>query len=114
MTDDLKKDALKALIPQALEQTVKEVIMFRNMREDPLSAAQIKTISMERIAGDVMNQVIGPCRDAEAFGGGASSSGGRLGQQLRLQPYAGRRREERLRQGQEQGRSQGQRQGQGL
>ena len=32
--------------------------MFRDMREDKLSAAQMRTIIMERIAGDVMNQVI--------------------------------------------------------
>ena len=58
LSDDLEIEALKELIPTALAQTVKDVIMFRDMREDTLSAAQIRTIVMERIAGDVMNQVI--------------------------------------------------------
>ena len=30
-SDDLKKEALKELIPPALGQTVKDVIMFRNI-----------------------------------------------------------------------------------
>ena len=58
MSDDLKKEALEELIPPALAQTVKDVIMFRNMNVDTLSAAQVKTLVMERIAGDVHHQVI--------------------------------------------------------
>jgi hypothetical protein len=58
LSDDLKKEALKDLIPKALEVTVKDVILFRNMKEDTLNAFQMRTIIMERIAGDVMNQVI--------------------------------------------------------
>jgi len=59
LSDDLKKEALKELIPPALAQTVEDVIMFRNMNVDTLSAAQVKTLVMERIAGDVQDQVIG-------------------------------------------------------
>ena len=39
LSDDLKKEALKDLIPPALEQTIKDVMMFRNIKEDTLSAA---------------------------------------------------------------------------
>ena len=52
------KEALKKLILKALETTIKDIIMFRDMKEDKLSSAQMRTIIMERIAGDVMNQVI--------------------------------------------------------
>ena len=45
-------------MPPALAQTVKDVIMFCNMNVDTLSAAQIKTLVMVRIAGDVQDQVI--------------------------------------------------------
>ena len=58
MSDDLKKEVLKELIPPALAQTVKDVIMLRNMNVDTPSSAQIKTLVMERIAGDVQDQVI--------------------------------------------------------
>ena len=58
LPDDLKKEALKELIPTVLEATVNGIIMFRDMKEDKLNAAQMRTIIMERIAGDVMNQVI--------------------------------------------------------
>ena len=54
----MKKEALKDLIPSALEQTIKDVIMFRDLREDSMNSGQMRTIIMERIAGDVMNQVI--------------------------------------------------------
>ena len=54
----MKKEALKELIPPALAQTVKDVIMFLNMNVDTLSAAQVKTLVMERISGDVHDQVI--------------------------------------------------------
>ena len=59
LPDDLKNEAFKELIPPAPEQTVKDVIMFCNMKEDTLSAAQAKAIINERITGNVMNQVIG-------------------------------------------------------
>ena len=58
LSDDLKKEAIKELIQPALGQTVKDVIMLRNMNVDTLSAAQVKTLVMERIAGDVQDQVI--------------------------------------------------------
>ena len=58
LSDDLVKEALKDLIPTALETTVKDIIMFRNLKEDTLNSSQMRTIIMERIAGDVMNQVI--------------------------------------------------------
>ena len=55
LSDDLKKEVFKELSPPALEQTIKEFIMFRNMKEDTWSAAQIQTIINGRISGDVMN-----------------------------------------------------------
>ena len=58
LSDDLKKEALKELIPPALAQTVKDMIMLRNMNVDTLSAAQGKTLVMESIAGDVQDQII--------------------------------------------------------
>ena len=58
MSDDLKKEASKEITPRALTQTVKDIVMFRNTSEDTLSAAQVNTIIMERIAGDAHNQVI--------------------------------------------------------
>ena len=58
LLDDLKKEAIKELIPKALETTVKDIIMFRNMKEDTLNSAQMHSIIMERISSDVMNQVI--------------------------------------------------------
>ena len=58
LSDDLKKEALKDLIPSALEQTIKDVIMFRDLREDTMNSGQMRTIIMERIAGDVMNQMV--------------------------------------------------------
>ena len=42
LSDDLKKEALKELIPPALGQSVKDVIMFRNTNVVTLSAAQVK------------------------------------------------------------------------
>ena len=51
MSDDLKKEVLRQIIPPAFIQRVKDVIMFREMSEDTLSAAQMKTIIIERIAG---------------------------------------------------------------
>ena len=44
LSDDLKKDAIKELIPKALETTVKDIIMFRNMKEDTLNSAQMHSI----------------------------------------------------------------------
>ena len=58
LSDDLKKDALKEIIPPAFSQTVKDVMMFRNLSQDTLSASRVETIIMERIAGDVQDQVI--------------------------------------------------------
>ena len=58
LSDDSRKEALKELIPPALAQTVKDVIMFRNQNVDTLSASQINFLVMERIAGDVQGQVI--------------------------------------------------------
>ena len=46
------------MIPPVLAQIVKDMIMFRNMNIDTLSAAQIKTLVMERIAGDMQDRVI--------------------------------------------------------
>ena len=54
LSDDLQKTAMRELIPVALQQTVKDVIMFRSIHEDALSAVQLKTIIMERIVGDTM------------------------------------------------------------
>ena len=58
LIDDLKKQALKEMIPPSPTLKVKDIMMFRNMPEDSLNAAQVKTIIMERIAGDVQDQVI--------------------------------------------------------
>ena len=58
LSDDLKKEALEELIPKVLETTIKDIIMFRDMKEDKLNSAQMRSIIMERIAGDVMNQLI--------------------------------------------------------
>ena len=44
------------MIPPVLGQTEKDVIIFRNMSEDTLSAAQVKTVIMELIAGDMQHQ----------------------------------------------------------
>ena len=52
------------LIPSALGQCIKDVIMFRDMREDSFMAAQVKSIINERICTVLQNQVI--CVDAEA------------------------------------------------
>ena len=46
------------MILPALAQTVKDVIMFCDMNVDTLSATQVKILVMERIAGDVQDQVI--------------------------------------------------------
>ena len=46
------------MIPPVLTQTVQDIIVLRNMSEDTLNAAQVKTIIMERIAGNVQDQVI--------------------------------------------------------
>ena len=102
LSDDLKKEALKEIIPPALTQTVNDIMIFRNMSEDALNAVQVKTIVMERIAGDVQDQMIRMDVDqVEVREPSASqpSSGGRLGQQPGLCASARRRRVERLRQG---------------
>ena len=58
LSDDLKKEALKELIPSALEQCIKDVMMYHNVKEDTLSATQIRSIINERICADVQNQII--------------------------------------------------------
>ena len=50
LSDDLKKGALKDIIPSALEQTIKDVVMFRGVREDTMDSGQMRTIITERIA----------------------------------------------------------------
>ena len=58
LSDHLKKESLKDLIPPALEQCIKDVMMYRNIKEDTFSAAQIRSIINERICADVLNQII--------------------------------------------------------
>ena len=58
LSDDFKMEALKELILPALEQCIKDAMMFRNIREDTLSAAQILSIINKRICPDVQNQLI--------------------------------------------------------
>ena len=58
MSDDLQKEAFKEMILPVLGQSVKDVIIFRSKSEDTLSAAQVKPFIMERILGDVQDQVI--------------------------------------------------------
>ena len=48
LSDDLKKEAFKELIPPALEQTIKDVVMSRDMRRNSLSSAQVKSIIKRR------------------------------------------------------------------
>ena len=48
-SDDLKKEALKQLTPGALEQCIEDMRMYRNVKEDTLSAAQVRSIINERI-----------------------------------------------------------------
>ena len=52
--DDLQKMATRELIPVVLQQTVQDVIMFRSIREDALSAVALRSIIMECIVGDTM------------------------------------------------------------
>ena len=37
LSDDLKKEALKELIPSSLEQAIKDIMMYRVVKEDPSS-----------------------------------------------------------------------------
>ena len=57
LSDDLKKEAYKKMVPAALEQTIKDVLMFKNLKEDVTTSAEMKSLIHERISGDVMNQV---------------------------------------------------------
>ena len=54
LSDNLQKIAMRALIPVVLQQIVQDVIMFRSIREEALSAVVLKSIIMECIAGDTM------------------------------------------------------------
>ena len=38
LSDDLKKEALKEFIPSALEQAIKDIMMYRDVKEDSLSS----------------------------------------------------------------------------
>ena len=51
LSDDLPKTAMRALIPVVLQDIVKDVIMFRSIREDVLSVVVLRSIIMEFIAG---------------------------------------------------------------
>ena len=54
LSDDLQKTAMRALIPVVLQDIVKDVIMFRSIREDVLSVVDLRSIIMECIAGAFM------------------------------------------------------------
>ena len=54
LSDDLQKIAMRALIPVVLQDIVKDVIMFRSIREDVLSVVDLRSIIMECIAGAFM------------------------------------------------------------
>ena len=104
LSDDLKKEALKELIPKALDTTIKDIIMFRDRKEDKLNSAQMRTIIVERIAGDFMNQVIR--MDVDHLEGRVDEAArdglppvpprvpGRVGQLADIQRDAGRCRQE--------------------
>ena len=54
LSDDLKKEAYKEMIPGALEQTVTDVVMFRNLKEDTMTSAEMKSLIGERITNQVI------------------------------------------------------------
>ena len=58
LSDDLKKEALKELIPVGLEQSIKDIMMYRDVKEDSLNCAAIRSIINSRISADVQNQII--------------------------------------------------------
>ena len=58
LSDDLKKEALKELIPVSLEQAIKDIMMYRDVKEDTLNSKQIRGIIDARICADVQNQII--------------------------------------------------------
>ena len=58
LSDDLKKEALKELIPSAFEQAIKDIMMYRDVKEDTLSAAQVRSIIDSCICADVQHQII--------------------------------------------------------
>ena len=65
LSDDLNKEALKELIPPSVEQCIKDGMMYRNVCEDTLSAAQFLSVINERSCSDVQNQIIRMEVDAE-------------------------------------------------
>ena len=54
----MKKEALKELIPSALEQAIKDIVMYRDVKEDSLSSTQVRSIIDPRNCADVQNQII--------------------------------------------------------
>ena len=54
LSDASLKAALRALIPAVLRDSVKDLIMFRSILEDDLSAVDLRGIIMELIAGPFM------------------------------------------------------------
>ena len=58
LPDDLKKEALMESIPSLLGLIVKEVILYRDMKEDTLSYEQYRSLITERIARDVTDQAM--------------------------------------------------------
>ena len=55
LSDDLKKEALKELIPSSLEQAIKDIMMCRDVKEDTLSSSQVLSTIGSRICADVQN-----------------------------------------------------------
>ena len=49
MSDDLKKEALKELIPSSLEQAISDIMMYRDVKEDTLNSVQVRSIIDARI-----------------------------------------------------------------
>ena len=58
LSEDLKQEALKELIHVAREQCIKDIMMYRDVKEDTWSAAKIRSIINERICADVQNPII--------------------------------------------------------
>ena len=58
LSDDLKKEALKELIPSSLEQAGKDIMMYRDVKEDTQNSVQVRSIIDARICADVQNQII--------------------------------------------------------
>ena len=77
--NDLNKEAYKEMVPLALEQTIKDVLMFRNLKEQIMSSAEMKSLTHERISGDIVNQIIR--MDIHAVDAGKPSAAEPSGQQ---------------------------------